>query len=504
MATLKPTSEELSFNLEKIDRWKKLGFNTEGLEELLRADFEKFKERKLKILAGQVSRDIDDKDPEDVGRGGVEISGKRMDGDDGPILLAGKKEKKKVRKVAVISFDRTGRTPKNEVKDRTDPHGSERSISRFPADTISEELPLEEVLSGTSKDGAPHGTRERTTLTKTVSVSEPDEPIIIGGRAGEVKEANDDPDFEISQAHEIPDDGDPTEELPTDVVLVGKPSGTGSSSEKIVAGVILLDNKEEPEEDPRYNYYDVTPKDDEEDRIGSERERSSKKRRREEDEHRTRDTLIALGVMVILVIAGVVILDPDLIKWFEPGGSTGTSKPEITITEPLNSSQYESGELIVFEATVKHPEEKIGSLHWDFGDGDSSTLKRANHFYSTEVTRNFRATFSVKVTSGEVYEESVTVRITPTMVTLPEKKEGLRGTYDLKSTVVLEDPEGIELFSDGNSDVSITKVDIQGTGILDSEIDLPEHEVEDGFDLMHGVYSRKMKMEQALKGNATV
>jgi len=90
------------------------------------------------------------------------------------------------------------------------------------------------------------------------------------------------------------------------------------------------------------------------------------------------------------------------------------------------------------------------------------------------------------------------------MVTLPEKREGLRGTYDLKSTVVLEDPEGIELFSDGNSDVSITKVDIQGTGILDSEIDLPEHEVEDGFDLMHGVYSRKMKMEQALKGNATV
>jgi len=504
MSPLKPTPEELSVNLVKIGRWKQLGFNTEGLEELLKEDFEKFKERKLKTLAGQISADIDEHNQK-KGSGKEEgRSRERIEGKDEPILLTGKKEKNPVRKVAIISFDRNKRRTKDEVKDHSDPLDSNRSISHPPKETISEELPLEEVLSGIRKDSIQDGKKRSMTITKTGSIVEPDEPIIIEGIAkGEIEVDDDDPGTEISLIHETRGDVDSKEELPPNVVLVGKPSGTGPSSEKIVAGVILLDNKKEPEEDVRYNYYDISPKDSGEDSTGSERDRS-KKTRRKEDEHRRRDTLIALGVMVILVIAGVVILDPDLLKWFPSNNPPGISKPELIITEPLNSSEYESGELIVFEATVKHPEEKISSLRWDFGDGDSSSSERTSHFYSTKVTRNFRATFSVKVTSGEVYDESVTVRITPTVVTLPEKREGLRGTYDLESTMVFNNPEGIELFSDENSDVTITKVDIEGTGTLDTEIELPDNEIEDGFDQRHSVHTRKMNIDQELNGNATV
>ena len=500
MSPLKPTPEELSVNLVKIDRWKQLGFNTEGLEELLKEDFEKFKERKLKILAGQISADIDDKYQEEASSGGEEKSREMIDE---ALLLAGKKDKKAVRKVAIISFDRTKKITKDRVKDYSDPPDPDRSTSHPPKETISEELPLEEILSGAPEGSVRDENEETITVTKTVSLAEPDEPIIIGRVPAAVKDSDDDPGSEISQIHETPGDVDSKEELPPNVVLVGEPSGTGPGSEKIVAGVILLDNKKEPEEDVRYNYYDISNKDRGEDSTGSERDRS-KKARRKEDEHRRRDTLIALGVMVILVIAGVVILDPDLLKWFPSNNPPGISKPELIITEPLNSSEYDSGELIVFEATVKHPEEKISSIRWDFGDGDSSSSERTSHFYSTKVTRNFRATFSVKVSSGEVYDESVTVRITPTVVTLPEKREGLRGTYDLESTMVFNNPEGIELFSDENSDVTITKVDIEGTGTLEMEIELPDNEIEDGFSLGHSVYTREVNIDQELDGNATV
>ena len=445
----KPTEKEISRYLKKIDHWKELGFETDGLELLLRKNFIKFKERKLQILAGQIS----DKGPSEKDDGEARDEGLGAESN-----------------IKIPPTDGQGDLDAGD-KDHMD--GS-----------TSVELPPESILSISKDDEKDRGDKGPGTKRENGT--------------GEAKDLA-----------EIVEDKQAERELGQDVLLVGKPRSEGRTVEEIVEGVIILDNVEEPEEEDGYNYYDIPPpvtvKPEPRKSPGHESRGSSRSR---EPDHRKRDTLIAVGVMLLLVVAGIGILKPDLINWPDMDWSNGDTpdpgKPKITIIEPRNDATFQAGELIAFTATVDYPGGKIDSYEWDFGDSSIANGMSVTHFYTPGTQQNYNVKFAVKVSSGETYEEKVSVRLTPMTVVLPEKRDGLGASYDLVSNVLFQNPEGISLFSDETNDISVTEVDLQGTGTQEVEYDLPAEEVDDGFLLKHSVYSREVNIAQNLKGNATI
>jgi len=222
--------------------------------------------------------------------------------------------------------------------------------------------------------------------------------------------------------------------------------------------------------------------------------------------HKKRDVAFAVGVMMILVLAGTVILIPieSLIDFDDDKSRFYNPEPNIMIIEPMNEDRYNTGEVITFIATVDYPKDNIQNYEWDFGEGNVASGKTATHFYTSSYDRTYTVTFSVKVATGNTYSETVTIQITPIVITLPEKRDGMGATYDLISTLFLSDPEGIKLFSEESNDISITEMDLQGSGNQIVEIDLPDKEVEDGFLLPHDVYGRYVTISQPLRGNGTI
>ncbi len=448
----KPTEEEISRFLKKIDHWKELGFETDGLELLLRNDFAKFKERKLQILAGQISE-----------MGASEIKD-RGEGNEGQ-----QPKSEIISSPAVDQADLP--VVENESFDRSD----------------SIELPPESILSISTDDMDDEGGRNQR-------------PDMGNGTHGisDFTDTVEDKQYEEEM-----------EESEKDFLLVGKPKRESRTSEEIVEGVIILDNVEEPEEDDRYNYYDIPPPMPikPETKIIPSRDSNTGRKRREPD-HRKRDTVIAVAVMLVLVLAGMGILKPELFDLPDIGWSNGNSpdpgKPKITITEPMNDATFQAGQLITFAAKVDYPNGKIDSYEWDFGDSSNAKGSSVTHFYTPTNDQHFQVKFSVKVATGETYEEKVSVRVKPMTVVLPENKDGLAASYDLLSNVLFQDPEGINMFSDEANDISVTEVELQGFGTQEVEYSIPAEEVYDGFLLKHSVYLREVNIAQNLKGNATI
>ncbi|MDP6156427.1 MAG: hypothetical protein QF682_09910 [Candidatus Thermoplasmatota archaeon] len=452
MNPAKPTEEEISRYLKKIDHWKELGFETAGLEMLLRNNFVKFKERKLQILAGQIS-ETSASENKDRGAGveGQDIPGNR-------------------------NIDRSDNQTDLDA-------GTIESIDQ----STSTELPPESILSRAKDEGHDEGGKSQRSEVDTGTRDITDFSEIV-----EEKQDEEDP-----------------EESESDILLVGKPKREGRIRDEIVEGVIILDNVEEPEEDDRYNYYDIPAPvivEPEPKKTAPPKSRTGRKPR--EPDHRKRDTLIAVGVMLLLLVAGIEILKPDFINWIDFGWSNGDNtdpgKPKISITAPTDDAIFQAGELITFTAIVDFPGGKIDNSEWDFGDLSIAKGMSAKHFYTPGSDQNYQVKFAVKVSTGETYEEKVSVRVSPMTVVLPEKKDGLAATYSLVSTVLFQDPEGINMFSDETNDISVTKVELQGTGTQEIEYDLPGEEVDDGFLQKHTVYSREVNIAQSLKGNATI
>ena len=483
MHPVKPTSDEINQNLKKIERWKILGFNTDGLEELLREDYEKFKERKLKILAGQISPDM----------------GSHLTEEKGETVKAPRGRKHAIGEVNVSTEHRAEPSP----------------VSPLELESHTNELPIEAILqrSPDKKErkkeiGETESRKEATSSDSLTKSMDKGDLIPTGVKALEETVVQD-----SITAHRS------TEAVPTDIVLVGKPQKLSKPIEEMVEGVIILDNEEEPEEDDRYNYYEIPkeePEDEDAEKRGDIHEKrgdihKKRKSRSKEDEHRTRDTLIAVGVFFMLVVFGIGILNPDLFDWDfngsgdpEKNGNGDSEKPEIIIISPVNDTTYQTGELITFNAEVDYPEGNINSLKWDFGDSNFAQGNSTTHFYTSDGERTYVATFTAKVISGEVYQETVSIHIVPMVITLPEKKDGMGAIYNLFSTIIYSDPEGIPLFSDEKKNIVVTDVELDGEGKQEVEIVFPGEEIEDGFLIYHDVYGRYVTVKQNITGNATV
>lgn len=481
MAPGEPTEEVIARNLGKIEHWKELGFDTTGLEVLLKKDYRKFQKRRLEILSGQIRAEVSSR--------ALSPAVKRpMTKEEGP-HDAGKEQapKARVKKVAVIDLGEKERESERERKrerkrkgrqKQTEPDkGGGRWIDShtFPSriePEPGEELPPEAVLIG-----AP--VREEGKEKRGAGI-ESAEPVAV------------------SVVEEIPRSSNRS-----DAVLIGEPIRRPEPSENVVEGVILLDTEEEPELDDRYNYYDITEGDQDEDED-EEEEDNRDGRRRHPDKGSWKGYVFAVFVVVILLTVSVFIYKPDLLdRW--KGGGGGTPAPDIFVIRPLNGSSYESGERITFEVSVDYEEEKIKKETWNFGDdGEEGDGRRVSHFYGSRDERPFKATYKLVTEKNEVFEESVTVYITPLTVVLPGKRDGMMGRYDLYSSVLFEDPDGIELFSGNTGDVSITRVDLAGKGTMDVGITVGDAEVEDGFLVKHDVFEESIDVTMGLDGNATV
>ena len=460
MGQVKPTNNEIDQYLKKIERWKSLGFNTGGLEELLREDFKKFKERKLEILAGQISSDNDS----------------------------------------------PSQKKKEETSKTADDIAEPLPASPLEPEFHTNELPVEAILQTTSKKGERKNGKEETGDGEISSSFDSRGKTV--GHGVQIPHSMPDPGKEkdIADVAVFPSgtltDGK-SEKLPQDVVLVGKPQQSSMTVDEMVEGVIILDNEEEPEEDDRYNYYEI-PR--EEPGDGTEKGSKARKKRRvrsKDNERRTGDTLIVVVVLFLLIGLGAWRFFPQIFDW-DLNGSENSEKPEIIIISPENDTTYQTGVLITFSAEVIYSGGKINSYKWVFGDGEDELGPSVKHFYSGSEERIYYARFMVEVGSGEVYQESVSVNIIPMTITLPEKRDGMGATYNLYSTILYSNPDGIPLFSDESNDIAVTDVELEGPGIQKVKIDIPDEEIKDGFLLPHDTFRRDVNITQNLDGNATL
>ena len=436
-------------------------------------DFGRFQKRKLEILAGQIGPG--ERDEGSVGE--TEISRKNVERDS---LAHGSTSPRgaKVRKVAVISIP-------SVAKDADVPEGAPGGGDGGPRKRDD---------SG-GKEYIPPGGE----LPPEALLSEPVRETVVqtdhgNGTAGEVTEK----DMVRGEVTELKGPEVPVPLQST--VLVGSPRTPSARTGDVVEGVILLDNEEEVEEDDRYNYYDISgdeePLDEEVDSRGS--------RRGGTERRNVKGPVFAVVTMIILVSLGAYILNPDLIPSIWNDGDGVEVLPDIRIISPRNDSTYASGVSVSFEVSVDYPEDKILGESWEFGDGESEVGRKTTHFYSTGTDRSFRATYRLTTTKNRNYEASVTIRISPLTIVLPEKMDGLGCRYDITSKLLFDDPDGIEMLSGDTGDVSITRVDLSGDGTMDVDISVSGEGSVDGFLMDHDVYERSADIDMELEGNATV
>ncbi len=455
MARKRPTPDEIDYFLKKIRKWSELGFDTRGLEDLLRSDLDEFKKRKSEVLKGQLGGgtdgDISTSRSVPIPGSSLKNAGHRDISDKGRGSAVARSPeytiKSRVKKVAVISL--------------------QKEQGEKPKDPSPRKEPLKEKAS-----------------TKNAHVKEP----------------------KVSTVSPV------SGSVPEDVILIGSPRGKGRSS-GTSDGVIVLDNSEEPALEKGYNYYDIPPTVEEEERDSSHRptgKKKSKKRRRgdDDDDSRTKDTVIALVITVILVLAGLAILYPDSWKnvfdWTEGNGGNGNPDILVLIDSPKDGSYFSSGESIEFQATVVNANEAdVQHREWNLGDGELSSKAKPSHHYTVRSNTTFKIIYTIQV-DDSIYNSSVSIHIQPIVVKLSEKRKGQSASYDVQSNIIIMDPEGIESFGQEDNEIRLTEMDVQGQGDQTLANEIPGSMIDDGFLTMHDTYRRDMNMSLDLYGNATL
>lgn len=321
------------------------------------------------------------------------------------------------------------------------------------------------------------------------------------------------------------------DEVDEGLILVGEPQAGKQQKESPTDSIILLDNQESLEDTEHYNYYVIEPEKPEidiietgdvaeikKDKNGKKGEKDGKeeggkkvkrgrgkKYRGVEEKKKRRDTLIALGVSAMLLVIGIFILDPGLMKdIFTTNGNDEPDNIVITIVAPEEGKTFSAGTQIDFEARVDGVSDgKIEHTEWTFGDGSVSSNKATTHRYVTSVNKTYIIRFTTQV-DGKTFNESINIHITRAKVVVAEKKGGQHVSYDVTSTMSMEDEKGIESFSQSGNEILLTRLDVEGEGPQTIDLDISESSIEDGFLLDHETYSRKVHIQQDLMGNATL
>lgn len=446
-----PTAEEKARFLKKIQEWRKLGFNTDELEDLLDNDFNEFLRRRHEVLRYQVGKEESVADVEEKEYLDLETSDKEYPELEKPEPIS--------TTTSVPEYLQVSESIQEHELDELEPDSEEDVL------LIGEPIPPEEegVLEAEEESVIFVGKLPREPLSKvhkTRKLEEPTKPAV-------------EPVEELTQEEEVEED---------------------------LAEEELGEDDEELEEEF----------DDDEDEVVTKKQRRARPAP-ESVEVRSGSAAGKVGAIAVIII---IILAIYYFGWFLPGATERPEDVKADFEIRPNKTQYSPGSLITLDASQSTGEKLKYQwiLDDDFVVYEGTRKSKMLNGYYTATENDVKKKSIILKITGEGGKDDLIkdISVQPTSFSITDERMGDSGEFKVNGYIDISNPEGIIKSDVDESGIkgtaTITNIHLKYSTSDSKPMTLELKQasgIEDGFGQKHSVYERAITQELILSGSTT-